>query len=395
MPEGLDLVPFGDNVAARLPPAARPVDATQPVVQRAIDGFLEPGVEGGLDRQPVLIELLGAVTLLDLLADFFEEVRRDRLVPRCLAAQHDRLLFRGLRFVRRDVPDLRHPAERVITAPDGGVHVHVRALLDVALQNPGNQRSLFELEVLGGFAEVKPRRGFDAVHAVAEIHLVAVEREDLALGVPLLDAHRKDRLADLAFPRFFVGQEQLAGKLLGQGARTSGLAPLHDVLDERDGDPRNAEADVLLEIVIFSREDRLAELGRDGFVGNDFAPLDRELTDDLALRAVHTSDRARSIVVERGDLFPVIGKREENTACDPKHRGDHEQQCDPGATSDAYSDSSHKETMSYELLPATRALRTAPCEPRTAYPRPPGRLTAVPARRRVAPGRVRARRWRS
>ena len=54
------------------------------------------------------------------------------------------------------------------------------------------------------FLEVQPRCGLDAVGAVAEIHLVAVDREDLLLGVALLDLDRENGLADLALERFLV-----------------------------------------------------------------------------------------------------------------------------------------------------------------------------------------------
>ena len=63
----------------------------------------------------------------------------------------------------------------------------------------------------------------------------------------------------------------------------------------------NAEAEVLLERIVFGGEDRLAQLRRNRLVGDDLAPLDREFPDDLAARAVDARDRARRVVVERRD----------------------------------------------------------------------------------------------
>ena len=85
---------------------------------------------------------------------------------------------------------------------------------------------------------------------------------------------------------------------------------------ERDDDARNAEAEVLLELVVFGGEDRLPELRRDRFVGDDLAPLDRELADDLAAGAVDARDRARRVVVERRDLRHVAGVGEHDPARD-------------------------------------------------------------------------------
>ena len=71
--------------------------------------------------------------------------------------------------------------------------------------------------------EVQPRRRLDAVGAVAEVHLVAVDREDLSLGVALLDLDREDDLAHLPLERLLVGQAELflqvARQLLRERAR--------------------------------------------------------------------------------------------------------------------------------------------------------------------------------
>ena len=138
----------------------------------------------------------------------------------------------------RDVPDFRHARQRVVAPPHRGVHVHVRALPDVALEDAGDERRFLERQILCRLSEVQPRGRLDAVDAVPEVHLVAVEREDLVLRVALLDLDREDRFLDLALPGLLVGQEQLARELLGQRAGAAGLAPLDDVLDERDDDAR-------------------------------------------------------------------------------------------------------------------------------------------------------------
>ena len=93
----------------------------------------------------------------------------------------------------------------------------------------------------------------------------------------------------------------------------------------RHGDVRHAQAEVLLEVGVFRRDDRLAELRRDRFVGDDHAALGGELADHLAVRAVDARDGARRVVVERGNLRQVAGEREEHAADRPEDRREHEE----------------------------------------------------------------------
>src|SRR6185503_18992723 len=87
--------------------------------------------------------------------------------------------------------------------------VDERALALRDLEDAGDERRLFERELLVALVEVQPGRRLDAVGAVAEIHLVAVDREDLPLGVALLDLDGEDRLADLALERLLIRQAEL------------------------------------------------------------------------------------------------------------------------------------------------------------------------------------------
>ena len=82
---------------------------------------------------------------------------------------------------------------------------------------------------------------------------------------------------------------------------------------------------MLIEAVVFGREDGLLEEGRDPFVGNHLAPLDREFADDFTPGAVHPRDRARRVVVEGGDPGQVAGIGEDDPGRDAQPGGEHEQ----------------------------------------------------------------------
>ena len=103
-----------------------------------------------------------------------------------------------------------------------------------------------------------------------------------------------------------------------------------------DDDARDAEADVLIEAVVFGREDGLFEEGRDAFVGDDLAPLDRELADDFAARAVDARDRARRVVVEGGDPGEVAGVGEDDPGRDSQPCRQHEERDDDQPAGETY-----------------------------------------------------------
>ena len=165
---------------------------------------------------------------------------------------------------------------------------------------------------------------------MAEVHLIAVEGENLVLGVALLNPDREERFLDLAFPRLLVGQKQLARELLRQRAGAARFPPLDDVFHERGHDPRNAEADVLLELVVLCGHDRLPQVGRDRLVGDDLTPLDRELADHLTAGSVHPRDGAWRVVVQRRDLGEIAGVREDDARRDSEKRRDEEERNEAG-----------------------------------------------------------------
>ncbi len=93
---------------------------------------------------------------------------------------------------------------------------------------------------------------------------------------------------------------------------------------------------MLIEVVVFGREDRLFEQGGDAFVRNDLATLDGELTDDFAPRAVDARDRARRVVVERGDPGEIAGVSEDDSRCDSERRRQQEKRDDARPASETY-----------------------------------------------------------
>ena len=119
-------------------------------------------------------------------------------------------------------------------------------------------------------------------------------------------------------------QEQHARELLRDRAGAGALAGEH-VLDGRDDDARDAQAEVLLEVGVLGGDDRLPQHRRHVVVADDDAALGGELADHLAVAREEAGDRVRLVVVERADLGQVVGVGEEHAAERAEQRGDQEQ----------------------------------------------------------------------
>ena len=221
---------------------------------------------------------------------------------------------------------------------DGALHVHERTLPLGRLKDAGDERRFLERQLLVRLVEVEAGRGLDAVGPVPHVHLIAVDREDLALRIPLLDLDREHDLANLALEELLLGEAELvevARHLLRQRAGAL-IAPALDDVDERgDEDPKDVHADVALELGILGRDDRLTQDRVDVVVADDDPALGGELADHLALGGVETRDGAGRVVVERGNLREIAGVREQNAAQNSEQRRDDKQRADGGIAGQA------------------------------------------------------------
>ena len=185
---------------AHLAEAAMPlVEPPQPAIDGAIGRLLQLRIERRLDLQPVLIQRIRAVFLLERLPDLLDEVRRDGGLRTLLALQDERTLLRLFRFLVRDVAFFRHALQHVAAPHQRRFRIDERAEAAWRLDDAGNDRGLFDGQVLRGLVELQVRRRLDAARPVAKIDLVGVEREDFRLGEALLDLNGDDPFLDLPF----------------------------------------------------------------------------------------------------------------------------------------------------------------------------------------------------
>ncbi len=276
------------------------------------------GVERGADRESVLVEDLGAVLMLEVLADLLDEERRDARRLRRLAVRDDRRQLGRVRLRLRDIALVGHALQHDIAALRGALEIHEGALALGRLKNTRDERGFAQRELLVRLVEIEARGGFDAVCAVPQVHLVAVDREDLFLRVPLFNLDGEDDLLDLPLQGFLLRQPelffQIARELLRQRAGALRAAPLEDVGGGRGEDAPDVDADVPIELGVLGGDDGLPEQGVDVVVADDDPALRGELADDLAVGGIDARDRARRVVVERRHLRQIAGVREQHAA---------------------------------------------------------------------------------
>ena len=106
-------------------------------------------------------------------------------------------------------------------------------------------------------AEVAARGRFRAVEAIAEIHLVQIDLENLVLAVELLDPLRENRFAQFAAKRLVAREKADARELLRDRARAFGRAALADVGEHGADDADAVDAVVVVETRVFDSDDRI------------------------------------------------------------------------------------------------------------------------------------------
>ena len=158
------------------------------------------------------------------------------------------------------------------------------------------------VELLDRLAEVNLRRRADAVRALAEKHLVQIQREDLLLGELLLDAQRREDLEQLAAIALLRAQEDAARELHRDRAAAFGFLARQQVARDRADQARIVDAAVLEEAVVLRGEHRVDHLVRDRVERERDAPLLAELRDQLAVAAVDAQRHLQPDVLDGRDI---------------------------------------------------------------------------------------------
>ena len=308
-------------------------------------------VDGGPDRQAAGLEqphpLLGVAAQRLVLAQVGEDVvaeerrtRVDAAVLGRLRLELEAIRLDRVGLVAGDHVQLGHPVQHDVAAVAGAVGSVGRVERRGVLHQPGQDRGLVEVEVLGVDVEVVPGGGLDAVGTVAEVGDVEVALEDPVLGVLLLDGDRVAQLAELARVGVVdrgralclgvrgVDQGQL-DHLLGDRRAALDDAGVGLVGEQRAQGALQVEGAVLVEAVVLDGHDRLdhgpgdlVERDVDAVLVVDRGDRVARGVDDLALLRQRLGLELDRQVVHRVRRLP--GRETDHSGERDREPGDHD-----------------------------------------------------------------------
>ena len=370
-PQSPDDVELADRAAI----AGRLVELDEPGGHGLARHHLQLRIERGAHRQAAFIELLLAVALEDVAADFLGEIFAGEDV-RGVAAAGDgqRILARLVGVGLLDPAVFQQAIDHVIAALDGAVAVAHRMQRRRRLRQRREIGRFRDREFVHRLVEIDQRGGGDAVGAEAEIDFVEIELEDLVLRIGALDPHRQQGFLDLAGERHFVGQQEVLGDLLGDGGgalRSAVGAVILRVEHRGARHAREVDAAMLVEVLVLGGEERVDDHLRHR--------LDRQI--QPALLGVFAEQRAvgrmdarhhrRLVILQLRIVRQVLGKMPDQ----PCHGGDADQE----------HDGSGGEQEAHEPQQQAHCRSSVP----TLAPQSPALPQQIPARRSaVSPGRI-------
>ena len=157
--EGLNRHALRNDIAPRFPvTAAALVDSPKAPVDREVGGVLQVEVKCRLHHEPCVVERVGAVVLLERLADLFGEVGSSRSLGRWLASHHEGPPGGLGRLLSRDESFSGHARQYVVVAARLRlIGVHEWAEAGRSLNDGRNRGGLLQGQILRGFVEVESR----------------------------------------------------------------------------------------------------------------------------------------------------------------------------------------------------------------------------------------------
>ncbi len=287
-------------------PAMAALVGSEAVGHGAVGGLLQVKVEGGLNFQAGFVDLLGTEAFFELAADFFLEPGRHRAL-RLGDVQAQRGIAGLLGLDVGDDSVGLHFTEDEVAAAQGFVRIEQRRKGYGRLGQAGQESRFSQVEVFGVFGEEKLRGGFETVHAVAEVDLVAVKGEDLLLGEGALDLDGEIGFLHFAGGGALGGEEEVAGQLHGERGGALGASVGADVMPDRADDAEGIDAPVGLEALVFNGDDGLAEDGGKAVVADDLAALEGKGADDAALAVIEIGGGGGAVALEVADLGQIDG----------------------------------------------------------------------------------------
>src|SRR6185369_11573797 len=158
-----------------------------------------------------------------------------------------------------------------------------------------------------------------------EKDLVGVHGKDLRFGKAALDLDGKQNLLELTVNGLFGREKEVASQLHGQGrSALHACAGSEVAVSSPDSSPQ-IDAKMLLEVLVFCRNDGVAQDFREVVVAGDNAPLQSERTNNLSLVVVEFSDGAGPVAFKLGHFRKIRGINQEDSRKSTDYRSQRHQ----------------------------------------------------------------------
>ncbi len=210
--------------------------------------------------------------------------------------------FRAGRLVLlvRDHAERLHPPQHILLAQLGAREVdhgiHRRRRLGQARQHRGfRQRQRIQR-----LAEVRLRRAAEAIGMLAQVDLVHVQLEDAVFRQGAVDLPGQQDFIPFARERFLARQVEIARHLHGDGGGTLGVA-LADIGERGAEDAGDIHAGVLVELIVFRRQQGVGHLLGHALQRDEFAVLVAELANQHVVAGEYPQRQVGTIVPQRID----------------------------------------------------------------------------------------------
>ena len=161
-----------------------------------------------------------------------------------------------------DVAGCNHVIEHHRRPCSRSLEITCRGQARGRFQQTGQHGGLGQVDLCRRFVEIAPGGGIHAIGAGAEVDPVQIQGQDLILGEIGLQPQGQQKFLNFAFQGPLMGQKDVLGQLLADGA-----AALHDAPGEQIGHHGAAQSDgidaeMAVKAAVFRGDDRVGQMFR-------------------------------------------------------------------------------------------------------------------------------------
>ena len=269
------------------------VDTGLDLIELRLQGLLRRllhiEVERRVNAQAFLVQIASEARLEERRAQPLDEVGRHIAVAGAACRQHQRIGLPVLGVLWTQESLIAHQVENRVAPPHGAIGMGARVVRAGRLGQPGKRRGLGNIQVARRLTEKHLRGSLDPSHVGTEADLIQIQLENRVLGEVALELDGNAGLPQFAGDLLFLAEvlgEHVTRELHRDRGKPLRVMQRRDVGLERAEDAPVVDAAVVVEALVFYRDERLAHVHGDLLERQDGAPLDAQLRDQAAISRV-------------------------------------------------------------------------------------------------------------